>query len=126
MYGIFGIHPVPLLVHLFVRTIFTSGTMDQQQKEYANQIKEQEKLEQLEQRRLILRTILTPEASERLNRIATVKPEKANIIQNAILTNVQRGMIRGKMDDEMLKSIIQTITTPEEKSTSIKVTVFFT
>lgn len=63
----------------------------------------------LEKRRIILKSLLTPEANERLSRIRIVKEEKARQIEDIILMNSQRGLIQNKLEDEQLIHIIEQI-----------------
>ena len=44
-----------------------------------------------EQKSAMMGQILTPEAYVRLGNIAAVKPEKAERLENIIITNAQRG-----------------------------------
>ncbi|GIX61724.1 apoptosis-related protein [Babesia caballi] len=72
------------------------------------QMQEEAKRESiLEARRMALRTLLTVEAQERLNRIAMVKPEKATQIENFLLQTAFKGGRRNKMEDAELKHLIE-------------------
>jgi programmed cell death protein 5 len=62
-----------------------------------------------EQRRTIVRSVLEPEALERLNRIGLVKPEKQRRLEELILANVQRGGIRQKIDQGTFVNLLQQI-----------------
>ncbi|GFE52992.1 programmed cell death 5 [Babesia ovis] len=76
------------------------------------QMQEEAKRESiLEARRMTLRTVLTVEAQERLNRIAMVKPEKATQIENYLLQFTLKSGRRNKIDDDELKHIIETLST---------------
>lgn len=71
-------------------------------------MQEEEKRERiLEARRMTLRTLLTVEAQERLNRIAMVKPEKATQIENYLLQKMSAPGRQGKMADSELKDLIE-------------------
>ncbi|KAK1933245.1 hypothetical protein X943_002853 [Babesia divergens] len=73
-----------------------------------NKQEEEAKRESLmEARRMTLRTLLTVEAQERLNRIAIVKPDKALKIENYLLQTVFAAGRRNKMDDSELKHLIE-------------------
>ncbi|CRG99303.1 apoptosis-related protein, putative [Plasmodium relictum] len=65
--------------------------------------------ELLEQRRIILKSLLTPEAHARLSRIAIVKEEKARKIEDIIIRNSQMGLLYKKIDDDQLIKIIEQI-----------------
>ncbi|ORM41847.1 uncharacterized protein BXIN_0576 [Babesia sp. Xinjiang] len=72
------------------------------------QMQEEAKRESiLEARRMTLRTLLTVEAQERLNRIAMVKPEKATQIENFLLQTTFKSGRRSKMGDDELKHLIE-------------------
>jgi len=61
--------------------------------------------------RKIMSQVLTPDASKRLGTIKATKPDFAMQLQVYILQLFQQGMIRGNINDEMLKSIINKIMT---------------
>ncbi|CRG96641.1 apoptosis-related protein, putative [Plasmodium gallinaceum] len=65
--------------------------------------------ELLEQRRIILKSLLTPEAHARLSRIAIVKEDKARKIEDIIIRNSQMGLLHKKIDDDQLIKIIEQI-----------------
>ncbi|CAD51776.2 apoptosis-related protein [Plasmodium reichenowi] len=69
----------------------------------------QKQEELLEKRRLILKSLLTPEAHARLSRIAIVKEEQARKIEDIIIRNSQMGLIYNKIDDDHLIKIIEQI-----------------
>lgn len=58
---------------------------------------------------MIIRQLLEPEALERLQRIALVKKEKADAIEEAIIAKVQSGAQSTKMDDNTLVRLIVTL-----------------
>lgn len=78
------------------------------------------KRQELEKRRLekeleearrqeILRTILTPEARERLYNIKLVKPEIAKIVEDRLIALAVQGRITRPLTDEELKAILEEI-----------------
>ncbi|CAA9987363.1 apoptosis-related protein, putative [Plasmodium knowlesi strain H] len=69
----------------------------------------QKQEEQQEQRRIIMKSLLTPDAHARLSRIAIVKEEKARRIEDIIIRNSQMGMLQRKIDDEQLIKIIEQV-----------------
>lgn len=80
------------------------------QNKASRELEQKQKNEEiLEKRRIILKSLLTPEANERLSRIRIVKEEKARQIEDIILMNSQRGLIRNKLEDEQLISIIEQV-----------------
>lgn len=74
-----------------------------------------------EQRRVILKRILSSGASERLSNIALVKPDKARDIENYIIQVVQSGRLGGgaKITEEQLKDLLQQFAKQNEKTTKI-------
>merc|ERR1712107_702399 len=59
------------------------------------QQEEARKRQMEEQRHVVLSRFLTPEARERLARVRMVKPENAEMAENAIIRSVQQGRTRG-------------------------------
>ena len=53
-----------------------------------------------------LRTILTPEARQRLNRIKMVRRKFADELGLILIQNAQTGKMRIPLDDEQLKKIL--------------------
>jgi programmed cell death protein 5 len=76
--------------------------MQQQSAESQNEIEKAE-----EERKDVLKRIMTDEARERLARIRLVKPEFAQQIENQLISLAQSGRLRSKVDDETLKRLLQ-------------------
>ena len=55
--------------------------------------------------------ILSPEAYERLGNIAAVKPEKAEKLENIIITNAQRGAFQGKVSESQMIDLLEQVGT---------------
>lgn len=94
-----------------------------QQSEQVQQQQEHKRMEMEamnEQRRTIVRSVLEPEALERLNRIGLVKPEKQRGLEELILANVQRGGIRQKIDQGTFVNLLQQIERQEAAGPSGK------
>ncbi|KAG9508640.1 Eukaryotic initiation factor 4A-III, partial [Fragariocoptes setiger] len=69
----------------------------------AEEKQRQAKEREAEMRNGILSQVLTQEARARLATIATAKPDRARLIENIIIQNVQMGIIRGKVDEDNFK-----------------------
>jgi len=74
-----------------------------------NEQRQQEQDARNEQRRQIVRSVLEPEALERLNRIGLVKPEKQIRLEELIFANVQRGVIKQKIDEGTFVNLLKQI-----------------
>ena len=73
-----------------------------------------------EQRKAILKQILTNEASERLANIAAVKPEKAEKLEVILIQNAQRGIFKGKVTESQMIDLLEQVSESESKTTTIK------
>lgn len=80
---------------------------------------QEERLKEIEeQKKQILRQILTIEARERLGRIRLAKPEFVNNVEQQLILIAQSGQIQGPITDEMLQQILQKLT-PKRKEIKI-------
>ena len=75
------------------------------------QLEEQQRqIEEIEaKKKIILRMILTPRARERLGRIKIARPQIAESIENQLIAQLQTGRLRNKINDQMLKSILEQV-----------------
>jgi programmed cell death protein 5 len=62
-----------------------------------------------EQRGAALASLMDPKARERLSRIAIVKPEKAQALENMLLQAAQRGQIGGKVTEDALIKMLEQV-----------------
>ncbi|GAW80158.1 apoptosis-related protein [Plasmodium gonderi] len=81
--------------------------LENKTKKELEQKQKQEEL--LEQRRIIMKSLLTPDAHARLSRIAIVKEDNAKRIEDIIIRNSQMGLIHQKIDDDQLIKIIEQV-----------------
>ena len=80
---------------------------DQQKQEFENQKKQ------------ILRTILTTDARERLGNIKVARPELAESIENQLIMLAQSGELKNKINDEQLRMLLSRIM-PKKRDIKIK------
>ena len=74
-----------------------------------------------EQRNAMVAQVLEPAAMERLSNIAAVKPDKAQMLQNIIIGNVQRGGINGKISEAQMLALLDSYNEKAQED-EIKVT----
>jgi len=88
----------------------------QQSQQSAQQQKMKSEME--ERRSMILLSILTSEARERLARIQLVKPEKARKVEDMIINLAQARQLGGRVDENTLISLLNQLS-KEQKETKI-------
>ena len=71
------------------------------QEEQENQQKQFE-----DQKKAILRQILTTSARERLGRIKVARPEIVESIENQLITAASNGQLKNKINDEQLRMLL--------------------
>ena len=79
----------------------------QQQESFQESFEEQEeqKEEFENQKKMILRAILTPSARERLGRIKIARPKIVESIENQLIMAAQNGQLKNKINDEQLRTL---------------------
>lgn len=91
----------------------------QQQLSGEQAIAQQQQMKEFEeQKKHILRQILTIEARERLGRIRLAKPEFVGNVENQLLMLAQSGQLNGQISDQMLQQILRKLT-PKPKEIKI-------
>jgi programmed cell death protein 5 len=78
---------------------------------------EQEQFE--EKKKAILRSILTPEAKERLSNIKLARPAIGEQIENQLIMLAQSGRLRQKITDAQLRELLQKLI-PKKRDINIK------
>lgn len=83
----------------------------QSNEKYEEDLQKQKELEEFErQKQLILRSILTDEAKQRLSNIKLVKPQLAVSIENQLIQISQSGRMRGgKINEAQLLQLLRQI-----------------
>ena len=92
-----------------------------QQAALQNELEEQENQQKQfeEQKKAILRGILTPEARQRLGRIRVARPKIVESIENQLIMVAQSGQLKNKINDEQLRMLLQKAI-PKKKDIKIK------
>lgn len=84
--------------------------LQQIQSDREQRIAEQEQAAEIEaQRQMILRKILTPEARERLGRVALAYPDISRGVENQLIALVQTGRVKSVIDDASLRDILRKV-----------------
>ena len=93
----------------------------QEQAAYQEQMEQQEEQQKQfdEQKKAILRAILTNDARERLGRIRIARPEMVESIENQLIMLAQSGKLKNKINDEELRMLLKKIL-PQKRDIKIK------
>jgi programmed cell death protein 5 len=94
--------------------------LELQQQMQAEQAEAQEqRMQELEeQKRAILRQILTTDARERLGRIRLAMPEFVDNVEQQLIMLAQAGQLQGQINDQMLRQILRKLS-PKRKEIKI-------
>lgn len=96
-----------------------------QQQQQQQQMFSQEDFEEAQQKefedqkKLILRAILTDDARERLGRIKAARPEMAENLENQLIMLAQSGRLKNKINDEQLRELLSKIL-PKKRDITIR------
>lgn len=70
---------------------------------------------------MILKQVLTNEASERLSNVKLVKPERARQVESYVINAAQSGRLQGKVGEEQLKDLLQQVTQQTQQQTKVTI-----
>ncbi|MEA3200908.1 MAG: programmed cell death protein 5 [Thermoplasmata archaeon] len=90
-----------------------------QQQAHGEQQAQAARAEQAQQRDVILRAILEPEARERLTRVRMARPEIAESLEQQLVMLYQQGRVQRRIDDETLRQLLARVT-PKQRDTTIE------
>jgi programmed cell death protein 5 len=96
--------------------------LELQQQQMLSQEAEEEEAQRLEfeeQKKALLRAILTTEARERLGRIKVARPEIVENIENQLIMLAQSGKLKNKINDEQLRELLSKIL-PKKRDIKIR------
>lgn len=74
-----------------------------------------------EQRRLMLKQILSDAAGERLSNIRLVKPDKARQVEMLVINAARQGKLGGKVEDEQLKELLAQVSEQTQRRTKVTI-----
>jgi len=74
-----------------------------------------------EQRRLMLKQILSDQAGERLANIRLVKPEKARQVEGLIINAARTGRLSEKLNDVRLKELLAQVSEQTERRSKVTI-----
>ena len=93
--------------------------LQQQQAFSQEDFEEAQQKEFEDQKKLILRTILTDDARERLGRIKAARPEMAENLENQLIMLAQSGRLKNKINDEQLRELLSKML-PKKRDITIR------
>ncbi|XP_051168865.1 programmed cell death protein 5 [Leptopilina boulardi] len=89
--------------------------------EPGNQQANEEKRQQLEDmKNVILSQVLDQSARARLNTLSLGKPEKGRMIEEMIVNMAKRGQLPGKLGEQELIGLLESVSEQTKKTTTIK------
>jgi len=94
--------------------------LQQQQMRSQEALEEEARKEEFdEQKKAVLRQILTTEARERLGRIKVARPDVAENIENQLILLAQSGQLKNKINDEQLRELLSKLI-PQKRDIKIR------
>jgi programmed cell death protein 5 len=93
----------------------------QQESQFQEALEDQDTQQQEfeEQKKQILRSILTPQAKERLGNIKIARPQIAEQIENQLIMLAQSGRIKQKITDVQLRKLLEQLI-PKKRDINIR------
>ncbi len=91
----------------------------QQQTALQENMQEEQQKQFEEQKKMVLRGILTNDARQRLGRIKVARPDVAQAIENQLIMFAQSGQLKNKIDDKQLQMLLKKII-PKKRDIKIK------
>mmetsp|Transcript_75429 Transcript_75429/g.137860 ORF Transcript_75429/g.137860 Transcript_75429/m.137860 type:complete len:128 (-) Transcript_75429:101-484(-) len=96
-----------------------SVQQDAQIKQMQEQQAQQQEME--ERKRVMIRTLLEPDANERLGRIELVKPELKQRVEGLILNMANQGAIQEKVSEAQLMQLLEKVGDAVKPQTKVKI-----
>jgi programmed cell death protein 5 len=92
----------------------------QQQMQVEQSEAQERRMQELdEQKKTILRQILTTDARERLGRIRLAMPEFVDNVEQQLIMLAQTGQLQGQINDQLLRQILRKLS-PKKKEIKIR------
>jgi programmed cell death protein 5 len=93
---------------------------DLQSQAYSQEeLQEEQQKEYDDQKKVILRAILTDDARERLGRIKAARPEMAENLEHQLIMLAQSGRLKNKINDEQLRELLGKLL-PQKRDITIR------
>jgi programmed cell death protein 5 len=103
-----------------IETIRKKKLRELQQQAYSQEELQEEQQKELEdQKKVVLRAILTDDARERLGRIRAARPELAENLENQLIMLAQSGRLKNKINDEQLRELLAKLL-PQKRDITIR------
>jgi len=79
-----------------------------------------QKAQAVEMKNQMLSQILDQQARARLNTLMLAKPEKAQMVENMLITMARNGQLRGKLGEEEFKGLLEKVSEKTQTTTKVK------